>query len=154
MGEEDWLHFFSLMGSAIALREHTPLVPNTPLNKKDLTIELRTYVSRLDVISRLRAFGAALRMVEEPGIAHAHYFLLKLDPNEKTVTVHGFKSNELNEASKQYLDIEQSITTKPELAGSDAVLVSVESLEQLRRAYPNYFLDTTVFIDAVDKALE
>src|ERR1019366_9744121 len=29
-GEEDWLRFFALMGSAIAYREHGELVPDTP----------------------------------------------------------------------------------------------------------------------------
>jgi hypothetical protein len=35
-----------------------------------------------------------------------------------------------------------------------AVLVSVESLEALRRAYPNYFLDADVFIESVKKAID
>jgi len=35
----------------------------------------------------------------------------------------------------------------------DAVLVSVESLELLRRAYPNYFLDTRAFLNALKQAV-
>ena len=37
--------------------------------------------------------------------------------------------------------------------GSEAVLVSVESVDALRRAYPNYFLDTKVFLAAVETAI-
>lgn len=36
---------------------------------------------------------------------------------------------------------------------TDVVLVSVESLAALRRAYPNYFLDTEVFLDIVRAAV-
>jgi len=35
----------------------------------------------------------------------------------------------------------------------DAVLVSVESLSALRRAYPNYFLDTSAFLESVEEAI-
>jgi hypothetical protein len=53
--------------------------------------------------------------------------------------------NDLNRASEEYLKIER------EIAGNnfDVVLVSAESLEALRRAYPNYYLDTTIFLDLV-----
>jgi hypothetical protein len=33
------------------------------------------------------------------------------------------------------------------------VLVSVDSIELLQRAYPNYFLDTNVFIAALTEAM-
>ena len=36
----------------------------------------------------------------------------------------------------------------------DAVLVTVESLAALRRAYPNYFLATTAFLESVEEAIE
>lgn len=51
-------------------------------------------------------------------------------------------------ASADYLDVEKKI------AGSttDAVLVSVDSMASLRRAYPNYFLDTQRFVEAVIQA--
>lgn len=35
-GEKDWLRFFSLMGTEIALREHSPTVPGTPPTKASL----------------------------------------------------------------------------------------------------------------------
>lgn len=150
MGEEEWLRFFVLMGTAIAFREKTPPVSNTPTNKKELVAELEHYVSTLDVQARLKAYGSAIHIIEQPSASGAHYFLLKLEPRENRVTVDAFRMNELDDATKKYLDVERSITDQP---GAEAVLVSVESLESLRRAYPNYFLDTNVFIDTVNKAL-
>lgn len=52
-------------------------------------------------------------------------------------------------ASSEYLTAERNLNTE----GSNAVLVSVDSMESLRRAYPSYFLDTRVFIRAVKEAL-
>ena len=41
----------------------------------------------------------------------------------------------------------------PENSSMQVVLVSVESIATLRRAYPNYFLDTNIFADVVKKVL-
>jgi ppGpp synthetase/RelA/SpoT-type nucleotidyltranferase len=149
-GEEDWLRFFALMGSAIAFRERTFMVPHTP-GKAELKRELARYVTKLNVEGHLHTYGAALKTLENSTAGDAHYFLLKLDPNAQLTTVTGYKFNELERASKDYLDVEQEIVGQP---GADAVLVAVESVNALRRAYPNYFLDTHVFIAAVKQAIE
>lgn len=151
MGEKEWLRFFALMGSAIAGREKTPLIPNTPTNKEDLINELRQYTHELKVENRLNMYGATLNILEDPSAENAQYFLLELDPGAQQVKVFGFKAQELDQASKKYLTVERDIADRP---GAEAVLVSVESLALLRRAYPNYFLDTTVFIAALNHALE
>jgi hypothetical protein len=43
VGEADWLRFFALMGSALALRERTTLVPGTPTKRPELMEELHDY---------------------------------------------------------------------------------------------------------------
>lgn len=149
-GEEDWLRFFALMGSAIALREDSPLVPGTPTNGKQLTRELREYAKRLDVTSRLHAYGEAVQIVDNAD-KNADYYLLELDSVAMRVNVVGFRQSELGRAANEYLAVEKSISKNP---GSDAVLVSADSMDSLRRAYPNYFLDTHRFVEAVIKALE
>jgi hypothetical protein len=148
-GEAQWLRFFALMGSGIALRERTALVPGTPDSSNELINELRAYIRMLDVERRLHAYGATLNQLEQsaPG---AHYFLLALDPSQNRVTITGFTTRELSKAANLYLETEKSIKDRP---GAEAVLVSVESLDILRRAYPNYFLDTKVFIEAVKRAV-
>ena len=138
------------MGTAIAFRERTAPVPDTPSSKTKLVQELRQYARHLDVGARLKAYGTALRALEQPSAQNAHYFLLELDPVARRVIIKGYRSNELEQASNEYLEIERAIVGR---LGADAVLVSVESLASLRRAYPNYFLDTRVFLDAVRRAI-
>jgi RelA/SpoT family protein len=149
-GEADWLRFFALMGTALAIREDCPRVPGTPDDNKELQIALQSYAERLDVTRRLRAYGEALKTVDQMEVADADYYLLELDPEAMTVKVFGYKQGELGKASSDYLAIEkQSRGT-----GTDAVLVSVESMASLRRAYPNYFLDTAKFVEAVNLAID
>lgn len=150
-GEREWLRFFALVGSAIALREETSPVPDTPTNKTELIGELQYYANQLDVEGRLQAYGAALGTLKMPGAKDARYFLLNLDPDANQFTVTGYKAAELGQAYTDYFAVEREIAKRP---GADAVLVSVESLAALRRAYPNYFLDTVVFLRALEHALE
>jgi hypothetical protein len=55
----------------------------------------------------------------------------------------GYPASQLELASAEYLQIERAIRDRP---GPDAVLGSVESVNALRRAYPNYFFDTNAFL--------
>ena len=149
-GEEEWLRFFALMGTAIAIRERTAPTPGTPTNESELVRELRQYANRLNVENVLAVYGATLNILEQPGAQDAHYCLLALDSDANHITVTGYKANELERAADEYLEVERANAERP---GTDAVLVSVESLASLRRAYPNYFLDTRVFINALGLAL-
>jgi ppGpp synthetase/RelA/SpoT-type nucleotidyltranferase len=148
VGEEEWKRFFALMGSAIAAREATPTIPNTPTNAKELTQELSSLAQQLDVINRLTIYGNALQGVQGlPDFPDAKYFLLELDLASNRIAVRGYKEAQLSKATNDYLTVEKSGTV------SDAVLVSVDSMANLRRAYPNYFLDTRAFVEAVHKAI-
>lgn len=151
-GEPEWLRFFSLMGTAIANRERTARVPDTPANRAELVAELKHYADKLNVATRMQAFGMALRTLtsEQSELELAHYYLLVLDPSANQLMVSGFDSNQLEVASQRYLEAEKEIAENP---GRDAVLVSVDSLNALQRAYPNYFADTRMFVQLLNQAL-
>lgn len=149
LGSEEWQRFFSLMGSAIALRERSPLVPGTPLSRGDLLSELHHYVRTLNVDARLREYGKAIRHLTG-WQKNASSYLLQLDPSEGTLNITGFGVKQAEVASAKYSEAEQRVREKP---GTDAVLVSVESITALQRAYPNYFADTRVFALLMNQAL-
>jgi ppGpp synthetase/RelA/SpoT-type nucleotidyltranferase len=148
IGEDDWLRFFALMGTALAEREGSAPVPNTPVEPVGLRNELRAFANRLDVCARLQAYGEALHNIETLP-ANSDYYLLELDPSAMQIKVTGYKQKDLTAATVQYLDVEKTIAG----TNKDAVLVSVDSMTSLRRAYPNYFLDTNLFVEAVNQAI-
>lgn len=151
MGEEDWLRFFALMGTAIAYQEGTRPVANTPEDYDSLLEELRHYVRKLDVASRLEAYGNALQFFEGAQQMNAHFFILELSGSARKTTVTSFAKNQLEEAQRKYLEVERRISN---IVGSEAVLVSVDSVAALQKAFPNYFLDTRIFIGLMQDALE
>jgi len=138
-GEKEWLRFFALMGTAIAETEKTPPVPNTPTNPEDLKVEIRDFVNRLEVINRLEAFGGAMKTLESPTIAGAHFYLLELDPTAKNTKITGFKMRDLDVALQQNLALEKTIPLSqgkdPMAEGKDTVLVSAESIVALKRRF-------------------
>ena len=149
-GQHDWLRFFALMGSVFANREGRPIVPGTPENQSDLIGEIAYLARRLDVIDRLKAYQEALKGLTESRRTTDRYYLLELDIPGEEIRVFGFPTNAFDKASQAYLKSEERFRGED---GRDAVLVSVESLASLKRAYPNYFLDTARFRLEVQRAL-
>jgi hypothetical protein len=150
-GEEGWLRFFKLMGSIIAHQEDTAFVPDTPDNVNELVNELRSYAIGLDVVNRLQAYGNALRYFEDPAVsAGNNHYLLNLDPSQSEIRVDSFSKRELAKALEAYLALESSSSSG---TARDVVLVSADSVSSLQKAYPNYFVDTRVFIGLVEDAL-
>ncbi len=150
-GQREWLRFFELMGTEIAFRENTALVPNTPVSRSELRGELREHESFLGVVNHLQIYAAALSIQEEADeLKDAKFFLLELDPVATRLQITGYKADELEKASSDYMAVERNAISH----GRDAVLVSVDSFTALKQAYPNYYLDTHRFIQVVKSAIE
>jgi hypothetical protein len=147
-GPPDWLRFFSLMGAAIAQREETKPVPDTPNNSFDLRSELNHFARLLKVETRLHEYTETLRKVED-GREGAHYYVLRLDPVAGRLDVKSFQLNQYEQAQEAVAEAESRV----EGGVADAVLVSVDTLAELPRAYPNYYADTRVFIELLRDAL-
>jgi hypothetical protein len=148
-GPQDWRRFFSLMGTALALREGTPPVPNTPTTMKELVTELRANAKELRVGQRLRGWAEALKVTRKlpKGLHRPKWLLLVLDAERSLVRIRGFADSE--KARQALAEIEQSADARK----LDAVRVWVGDVRNLRRAYPNYYADTAKFLKALDEAL-
>ena len=145
-GAAEWQRFFALMGSYIAEMEGCPLVPNTPAGDQ-LKDEIRQLAAQLKVAGILRAYSATLQQVGRA--AKMKYYLMDLDPDAGIVRLTLFTAAQTKEANDAYTEMEKSI---PADSPRQVVLVSVASLQALRQAYPNYFLDTTRFVSLVEAA--
>lgn len=146
-GPEDWRRFFALMGSMLAVREGTQLVPGTSADPHEIALELWDLTQALNVPRRLRSWAEALRSMRGLNIKDAQWLLLALDVETSTVRVQGFQAYDV--AAKTLGQLEKG----PRGQTVDAVLVRLTSARQLRAAYPNYYADTTQFLEALGDAL-
>lgn len=147
-GDEDWLRFFALMGSAIAAIEECNPVPGTPTDKGALIDEIEALANKLHVGQMLTMYTTSI--VALGSAKDAKYFLLELDVANKKVSYRQYKALQSEEANRRYTELESLL---PDDSDNQIVLVSVENLNALRRAYPNYFLDTNAFNHLVTRVL-
>jgi hypothetical protein len=147
-GPEQWRRFFSLMGSALAIREGTPLVDGTPSDAHELVTELTATTEELNVHKRLMGWTSALRALPKRNAKDARWLLLVLDISANTIKVTGYADRQ--KGSEALAEAEKTSQGNRTL---DVVLVGVRSVSELRDAYPNYYADTTQFLSALDTAL-
>lgn len=150
-GPDEWLNFFSLASSAFAHLEHQHSIPGY----EDLTSEETFYTTslkskELEVENKLTGFGAALNAIQSDSRLGS-YYLLVLDPEKKTVYYQAYSKKRFGIAVEDYLKEEKEII---EGSCKHAVLVATASIEDLRRTYPNYFLDTQEFLKTLKKIEE
>ena len=147
-GPEEWRRFFSLMGSAIAVREKTTLVENTPRDIRDLTLELKEATIELSVVRRFRTWTKMLRAMPRISTGAFKWLLMVLNVEENTIRVTGYADR--GKAQDALMKLEKS----DKASKLDAVLVWVKSINDLRAAYPNYYADTKEFVRALTTALK
>jgi len=143
---QEWIRFFALMSSAIALNERRPLVPDTPDQKPNLIRELKRYAETLRVDELLTGWGTAGQWIDTNAVPNAAFFLLTLDSDKRMVNIKSYIKGAEASANSDYLASEKENESNSQI---QTVLVSVDSLTALRAAYPNYYLDTSAFISVL-----
>lgn len=148
VGDTNWRRFFSLMGTALAVREKTTTVPGTPDKPTALQRELRSLARKIDVERILSGLGEAVKMIGNAPTRDAAAYVLELNAKEQNITVTSFSS--AAEAAVAAFEAEVRTMDDPTI---QVVQVAVEKVDALRAAYPNYYLDTSVFVRAFKQAV-
>lgn len=150
-GEEQWRSFFEVTASAIAHLEKSAPVPGYEVLSRSETFKrVAASEAELGVLERLRGFSiAAERITTEKGQGNFH--LVVLNSADKSVTIRPYGMTRLEEANAAYAEVEKQAQAGEQV---EAVLVSAGPVEALKKAYPNYFLDTHEFIVQIEKVIE
>ena len=145
---DDWLRFFSLTGSVFALREKCQHVPETPDNKADIIRELQEIVERTNIMESLRGWNDLIHFVDLKRIPDAYFYLLSLDVHTRKLDVEIFTKDQTVKAQQAYDKAEKDTERNQD---TSVVLVSVNDIDALNKAYPNYYVDTKGFISAIER---
>jgi len=146
-GSDDWLRFFRLCGSLFATIESNPIEPELGTIEQ-IRKEIRSLDSKIDAVRRLGLYNSSVRLLETKRKAKEKYFILRLDTGKNELFISPFTSEQFARASELYLSLEQE-----QAEGMDIVLVSADSVDVLRKAYPNYFRDTTYFVELYNRSM-
>lgn len=151
-GHKDWRRFFALASSLIAIQEGSPAVPACPSDKEALVKELRRIVLKLSVFTKLSGLSESIATLsKQPKQSQWAAYVLTLDMKERKILLTGFLEADLKHVAEVYLDKEKEHFGDPRF---QVVQVSVSQIKELRRAYPNYYLDTQAFLKFISTVLE
>lgn len=146
-GPGDWLEYFALISAGFAILEKSPVPQQfSGLNEKEIFQKIIDDSITLDVSSKLRAFSVAGEHIAQNGV-NSKYNLITLNLEKRVVNVKNYSARQLEQANIDYTNIEKEINKGAQI---QAVLVSTDSIESLRKTYPSYFLDSHEFLNKLN----
>lgn len=161
-GEKDWLDFFKLASVALEHSEYAVPPRQPPISIGQIARDLSLLRKKLHVEKKLTAYREALRATEKTFTRKAAYYLLVLLPEQPQLQIFSYSRHSTEQAFADYEKFERllplypprrQLPLFPELenySGAQAVLVGADSFKDLRDSYPNYYLDTKLFLEKLD----
>jgi putative GTP pyrophosphokinase len=142
-----WREFFLLASAAFSALEKSPLPEELrKVGFGQIVKRLKGVEAKLNVITLLRGFSVAADKIHQSGRSSSAYHLVILNTERSVLNIKSFPERELEQATAAY-EAAEARTAKGEPI--DAVLVAGGGVDQLRRTYPNYFLDARVFVQRI-----
>lgn len=150
-GNKAWRDFFLYVSQALEIIEyldsegkHFKLPPDLqPVEVYKKIIELDR---RHNIVKELEAYAT---LVQQASIRNFAYYIMIIDPTTRTLEIRGYDESEVEKANSDYIKLEE----EHERSSIDQVFVSAGSMKQLKKAYPNYFLDVHKLVQYV-RAIE
>ncbi len=142
-GDERWRRFFALASGEIADAEAAPAVRAVSEDRRARREELRAIDDELQAIASLDQLRAAVHAVTGIVRPSSTAFIVTLDAEARAVSVNSIGPGQ---SPERYRTAERSQRT-------NSVLVELDQAEDLRAAYPNYYLDAGDFIDVMRRRL-
>ncbi|MCL2622613.1 MAG: RelA/SpoT domain-containing protein [Planctomycetaceae bacterium] len=141
-GSSKWLDFFKLVSAAFAREEgEQPHETYRDLTYRELLTLLKDYVDSQTIFTSLRLILAANYNFNQK--SEAAYWFLESYVNNPTILVFSFKKGQEEEATSLYRTYEESFRCRN--GETQVVLVSVDSVKKMVKAYPNFFSDISDF---------
>ena len=142
-GERQWRKFFAASSAALSVRERTAPVPGYEgYPAAEVFAEVASLEKNLRVLEKLEGFAIAADKITKLR-GQGAYHLIILNSIDRSVSIQPYPLAQLEQATSDYAAVEVRATAGEAI---EAVLVSAGPVDALRKAYPNYFLDTQVFV--------
>lgn len=141
----EWLDFFALISSALAHEENTTLVPRfSHLSREETYLAIAQKEKKLWAITKMIWFSTAVHSLAQgyKTWSGSSYHIIILNSADKTIEIRWYNRESFVKAEEDYSRIETE-----KWSTADVVLVSAGPINTLRKAYPNFFLDTSDFTE-------
>ena len=148
-GTTQWRRFFYLVADEFAKMESLPLHDNSIII--DRVAEIKKLSTELNVIDKLQSYTFASKKTtakDTPKYLHvksANYFILTLNIQQVRLYIRPFV--EFQDAQAFYLSQEKEYLGNPLI---NVLLVKSDNIKQLKQSYPNYFVDSRIFLERLE----
>ncbi|KRW17056.1 hypothetical protein AO727_15830 [Acinetobacter baumannii] len=146
-GSDDFKRFFKLVSALFSHKEGTTVLEEYRKHSiNDLIKEASDLEKSLQVFHKLQGIAITAKNIDSPKWSSKKYQLLELNKKDEghwSIRISEFPESQLDLAETLYASLEKKYKNDPNM---DVVLISVGDLKEIKRAYPNYFLDTNDFI--------
>lgn len=151
LGDRPWREFFELSSAALTHLENTPpVIGYEGLSRKAVFGRVAETEHNLHVLNKLEGFSIAADQIKtEKGAGSYH--LIVLDSAQRSVSIKPFPVSQLEQANIEYTKVEERAQNGEKV---EAVLVSAGPIKALKKAYPNYFLDTNQFVNQIRRVIQ
>ncbi|KKR85077.1 MAG: hypothetical protein UU31_C0001G0043 [Candidatus Uhrbacteria bacterium GW2011_GWA2_41_10] len=123
------------------------LIENNEFNE-DLFKTTSARINVLKLRDKLRGFSIVTQIsAQESKQEKGKYYLISLNFKDKTLSVRRYSESKLDQANNEYSELEKKYLNNKNI---EIVLVSVDDMDNLKKLYPNYFLDTQEFVKLLD----
>ena len=144
-GDEEFKQFFRLCSALFSIHENQPIIEVLrDKNPEEIAKEFVLLEEQLGVFGKLAAFTTLIK--NTAGVVNDKvdgYYLLILNTDEKKTDFIPFAKQQADLAANMYTLMENQVRDNPAV---DIVLAAAGDMKGLRKAYPNYFVDTNAFI--------
>lgn len=144
-GNADWLRLFEIMAAEMAALEGCPGVPGVSDNARERRQELRHLAAKLDASAHLYLWNDAIKFTDEITQSTSKFYVVQYDREMNRVLI--FPALRVSQGSETLIQEEHAHEMR------DSVLVEIDRAEDLRTAYPNYFLDVRTFAQLLDASV-
>lgn len=146
-GDDVTRRFFEIVSALFALEEKCNLPSGFEnYTKADLVKNLHEIDESTKILSQLGGVAVSAHHIETTTKDYMGYHVLQLFISEHKVRLTAFK--EAEDAEIFYKTKEIETKDDPNMA---IVLMSAGALKDIKKAYPNYFLDTTAFLSNITR---
>lgn len=150
-GDQEWLDFFALVSTAIALREKSPPVPRfRDLSRSQTSKQIIDLDVKLSALTTMSGITAAAHSIAQKS-QKSTYHLIILNLATRSVEIRAYDRDSIEIANREYSELEARASKGEQI---EPVLVSAGPIEKLRRAYPSFFLDISEFVRVVQELVK
>jgi len=146
-GEALWKRFFFLVAEIIASNDKTPTsLPGVAelSSARREAAELARHLGVINLLTNMQHVMENYTTFE--GSGGNDLYLLELDSQKREIRYVGYAKEDFKKASERYAEKEIENLQNEDF---HVVLVSAESLSDLKSGYPSFFLDSAGFIDLI-----